>query len=121
MLRFHSRTRPQEMERTAGTNARRRERVRAALLSRLLATPRAHGVPMARREGGRLPPFDLAVSTDDLPGPLVLGGVAFQVPADPSASSIFTALPKQLGLRLEPGKGPVEVIVIDHVERPSAN
>jgi uncharacterized protein (TIGR03435 family) len=35
--------------------------------------------------------------------------------------SIFSALPEQLGLRLEAAKGPVEVIVIDHVERPSAN
>ncbi|MGD0739270.1 MAG: TIGR03435 family protein [Terracidiphilus sp.] len=31
------------------------------------------------------------------------------------------ALKKQLGLRLEPHKGPVEVLVIDHVEQPSAN
>jgi uncharacterized protein (TIGR03435 family) len=31
------------------------------------------------------------------------------------------ALKKQLGLRLEPQKGPVEVLVIDHVEQPSAN
>ena len=35
--------------------------------------------------------------------------------------SIFNALPEQLGLRLVAAKGPVEVIVIDHVERPSAN
>ena len=35
--------------------------------------------------------------------------------------SIFSALPEQLGLRLVGAKGPVEVIVIDHVERPSAN
>jgi uncharacterized protein (TIGR03435 family) len=34
---------------------------------------------------------------------------------------ILTALQEQLGLRLESTKGPVEVIVIDHVERPSAN
>jgi uncharacterized protein (TIGR03435 family) len=35
--------------------------------------------------------------------------------------SIFSALPEQLGLRLEAAKGPVEVIVIDQVERPSVN
>ena len=35
--------------------------------------------------------------------------------------SILSALPEQLGLRIEAGKGPVEVIVIEHVEQPSAN
>lgn len=40
--------------------------------------------------------------------------------ADVASPSIFGAV-QQLGLRLESAKGPVEVLVIDHVERPSAN
>lgn len=40
---------------------------------------------------------------------------------DSTKPSIFTALEEQLGLRLESQKGTEEVLVIDHVERPSAN
>jgi uncharacterized protein (TIGR03435 family) len=40
---------------------------------------------------------------------------------DPNGPSLFTAIQDQLGLKLESRKGPAEVIVIDHVERPSGN
>ena len=40
------------------------------------------------------------------------------LPADPDAPNIFTAVQEQLGLRLEAGRGPVEVVVIDRLEKP---
>jgi uncharacterized protein (TIGR03435 family) len=34
---------------------------------------------------------------------------------------IFGALERQLGLKLESGKAPVDFLIIDHVEKPSEN
>jgi uncharacterized protein (TIGR03435 family) len=42
-------------------------------------------------------------------------------PSDQSGPDIFTAIQEQLGLKLESAKGPVDVIVIDRIEKPSAN
>ena len=52
-------------------------------------------------------------------------GLGVRIPApsnDPNAPpGLFTAIQEQLGLRLEPTKAPVEVLVVDRVERPSDN
>ena len=41
--------------------------------------------------------------------------------SDTSAPDFLTALQEQLGLKLESARGPVEVIVVDHVEKASGN
>jgi uncharacterized protein (TIGR03435 family) len=48
------------------------------------------------------------------PGPPVAFG-------GPDAPGIFQAIQEQLGLRLAPAKGPMDVLVIDHIQRPSDN
>jgi len=40
---------------------------------------------------------------------------------DSSAPDVLTAVAEELGLRLEATKAPVEVLVIDHAEKPDAN
>ena len=55
--------------------------------------------------------FDLTWTSDDLRG-------ADSANAGPS---IFSALKDQLGLKLVPSKASIEVLVIDHIERPTPN
>jgi len=57
-------------------------------------------------------------------GPMrVNGGEAPDVflPPDPAGASMFSAVQSQLGLRLASDKAPIDVIVVDSVERPSEN
>jgi len=96
--------------------------------------PRLNGVPMSfladyvGRTVGRMVvdktgitgPFDFALSHRNdglLP---FLNNNTFETKAA-DTSSLFTALQEQLGLRLESRKGPVDVLVIDTVERPTPN
>ncbi|MBZ5612140.1 MAG: TIGR03435 family protein [Acidobacteriia bacterium] len=72
-------------------------------------------------------PFDLKLEWTPDPGQagpfggLPPPGVEVPPPPDPNGPSLFTAVQEQLGLRLESTKGPVQMIVIDKVEKPSEN
>jgi uncharacterized protein (TIGR03435 family) len=61
--------------------------------------------------------IDLKWTPDSPAGPPAPGGAN----TDSDRPSIFTALREQLGLKLEPSKGPVEYLVIDRVNHPSEN
>ena len=61
--------------------------------------------------------FDVTLRWTPDEGPAMLNGAP--IPDPPP--SIYTAIQEQLGLKLEPRKGPVEVIVVDHVEMPTEN
>jgi uncharacterized protein (TIGR03435 family) len=69
--------------------------------------------------------FSLTWTPDDSQAQGPAGGKPNGEPSlpapDPNGPSIFTAIQDQLGLKLESGKGPIEIIVIDHVEKPSGN
>lgn len=59
--------------------------------------------------------LELRFALDSIPGMPPIPG------ADPFAPDILTALRDQLGLKLVPGRAPVDVVVIDRIEPPSAN
>ena len=50
-------------------------------------------------------------------------GIFYRPPAEDSSLQppLFEAIQEQLGLKLVAAKGPVDVIVVDHIERPTAN
>jgi uncharacterized protein (TIGR03435 family) len=66
--------------------------------------------------------FELKWTPDESSANSALGGAAPPLAvADPDRPNIFAALQEQLGLKLDSSKGAVTVIVVDHIEAPSAN
>jgi uncharacterized protein (TIGR03435 family) len=68
--------------------------------------------------------FDVDLKFDSCNAAVAVGEIppASSTCADPSSySSISAGLQEQLGLRLQSTKGPVEVLIIDHAEKPTAN
>jgi uncharacterized protein (TIGR03435 family) len=63
--------------------------------------------------------FDLSWTPDELQFS-GRGGTGLYV-GDPNGPSIYTALEEQLGLKLSSVKAPVEVLLVDRVEKPSEN
>jgi uncharacterized protein (TIGR03435 family) len=61
--------------------------------------------------------FDLKWTPDD--SAAVTGSSAGS--GENQGPSLFTAVQEQLGLKLEPVKAPVDVVVIDHLEKPGEN
>jgi uncharacterized protein (TIGR03435 family) len=68
--------------------------------------------------------FDLKWTPDDSQFQQFRGAVPMNTPpnTDPNAPpSLYTAVQETLGLKFESTKAPDDVLVIDHVEKPSAN
>ena len=60
------------------------------------------------------------VDRTNLTGPFQYS-VKWAPETNPEGISIFTAVQEQLGLKLESTTGPVEIVVVDHVEQPTPN
>jgi uncharacterized protein (TIGR03435 family) len=69
--------------------------------------------------------FKLRWTPDESQGPILPGGPPNgpngAPPPESSGPSLFTAIQEQLGLKLQSEKAPVDVLVIEHVEKPSEN
>jgi uncharacterized protein (TIGR03435 family) len=91
--------------------------VTTALLVRMMTNP-ASGVdrPVIDRTG-LTGTFDLSIEWT----PAITPPPGFGFAPDEGGPTFFEAIQEQLGLKLQAQTGPVDVLVVDHVEEPSAN
>jgi uncharacterized protein (TIGR03435 family) len=98
-----------------------------------LLTPRLNGQPLAGlirhlEEALEQPVIDRTglkgnydIELSYLEESLADKSVAARAQSVPKGPTLFTALQEQLGMKLEPAPGPVQVLVIDSVSEPAAN
>jgi uncharacterized protein (TIGR03435 family) len=65
--------------------------------------------------------YDISLRFTPETDPLLGGPGGIPTAADVGAPPLFSAIEEQLGLKLQPGTGTIEVIVIDTVRKPSEN
>jgi len=88
-------------------------------LATLLSAPFAFvGRPVIDKTG-LTGTYDFTLNWSVQTAPLVNGVGTYSTPSD-DAPSIFGAL-QEVGLKLQPATGPIEIIVIDHAEHPTEN
>lgn len=81
----------------------------AALLSSVLNRP-------VLDRTGASGEFDFVLDSPD-----IMGARNMQEAEDAPGPSIFTAIQEQMGLKLEPSKGPIDMLMIEHVAKPAEN
>jgi uncharacterized protein (TIGR03435 family) len=103
----------------SGRNSLKAKATSTAQLSEIILSPRVE-CPVSD-DTQLIGKYDF--SLEWVPDPILTSGAdagGASLP-DSSGPSIFTAVQKQLGLKLQPTKTAIDSIIIDHIERPSEN
>ena len=113
-------TMPRNLQRMSNNGPLRVFDMRGVSLEVFAETLRPEGRPVIDRTGVT-GTFDIHLEWEPVTvnSPAPDSGAA--IDPSPQLSTMIEAMRRQLGLRLDPGKGTREMLVIDHVEKPSEN